>query len=78
MEHGLYQFVVEKGDVVRLPSGDIGVVAKYEILCAGHSLRVVVVPFVGMFKRLFWSLLNSYVFYDSDVNSLKRVGSLAG
>ncbi len=71
-----YQFTVQRGDFVRLPNGDLGVVAKQEILCAGHVNEVNVHPFVGATKRFFGCLFGRYRFYDREINRLQKVGSM--
>lgn len=71
-----YQFTSEEGDIVRLPSGDFGVITKQEIICAGHCKRVLVFPFVGAVKKFFGALFLSYEFLDNQINRLQRVGSL--
>ncbi len=71
-----YQFTVVKGDVVRLPNGDLGVISRQEILCAGHVNEVMVHPFVGLVKLFFGSLSCRYRFYDAQFNRLQKVGSL--
>lgn len=71
-----YQFTVSRGDIVRLPNGDLGVVARQEIICAGHCNQITIYPFVSLIKRIFGSFLLWYRFEDQAINRLQKVGSI--
>ena len=72
-----YQFTVSRGDFVRLPNGDLGVVSGQEILCAGHVNEVTIHPFVGMIKRCAGFFFGWYRFCDSGINRLEKIGSMS-
>lgn len=72
-----YRLNVEVGDLVRLPSGELGVVADLDVLCGGHALEVTLFPFVGFFRRLWLSLTCRIRYYDNEVNSLTLITRLA-
>ena len=72
-----YQFSSDQGDIVVLPSGELGIVSKWELLCVGHVKEVTVFPlFASSLKRFLGFFLGWYRFYDGEINKLRKVGSI--
>ncbi len=41
------------GDLVRLPSGDVGIVTDWDLVLMCHAVKIKVFPLVGFFAKLF-------------------------
>lgn len=73
-----FQLSSRVGDVVKLPSGELGIISKVEFLCFYHCKQVTVFPiFASFLKRLVGFFLIWYRFEDQEINKLQKIGSLS-
>lgn len=68
-----YQYTVQEGDLVRLPSGVLGIVTRVDIICCGNVKEASVYPFVDFLHHLWLSLTGQTRFYDKKINHLKKL-----
>ncbi len=70
MERDNYKHASSEGDIVRLPSGIVGIVSHIDFHCGGNIKEVGVFPLTNWFFRLILTLLGRTSYYDDDINSL--------
>lgn len=73
-----YRVESKIGDVVKLPSGDIGIVIGCNFLCGGNVKEIHVFPLIpGFWRKLFLGLRYSlWRFSENEIDELKKVGGI--
>lgn len=68
-----YMFKVEKGDIVLMPNGLVGIVSYKEFMVGGCSLEIRVYPFTNWLYRFFLFLTLRLQFTDEEINYLQLI-----